>query len=179
VTAAPLDELRAWLDARSLPMPVVPDDLRAQLREVRPELWSTSAEIDEPYDAPFLLRDVLLDPSLRYALIGTGGRGASTRTFNFTVADTHLALFVQCLYGGVGRDEKETALVGRSLERASAIVDAVERAPLGAGERLFVLHNELGGSLWRRFAPGEEPALDDSWHESADALDEALADLTG
>jgi len=133
-----------------LAFPVIPTELAAQLKELRPWLFSTRRNETSPYDLGDYVRRVQRTNVKDYVILCHDGHGVNSYAIHYYLVRGSLRLFLQLGWGGVHMDEKEDAAHIRDcFSMADRLVAASQKTGMfQAGERMLVVASDFGGSYF-------------------------------
>jgi hypothetical protein len=138
-----------------LAFPTIPRILAAQMRELRPWLFSTRQIEMSPYNLGHYVHEVENSPVADYVILSHSGHGINSHAIHYFLVQGFLRMFLQLGWGGVYMDrEAAAAEIHDCFFTADQIVATAQNvAKFQMGERLIIVGSDFFGSNWLR--PGE------------------------
>lgn len=169
-----IDAARALFSSWNLPLPSLPADSHATLRELEARIFSTRTLPEPPYHLRHFLEEGTSAPPA-YCVLAQSGHGVNSHAIQYYVVNERLRLFLHLAWGGVYMDEDAVrANIRECFALADAIVAAVNSKPASQGQLTVVASDFYGGDWWRDAAPPRWPLPQD---KPAEVLGGALAAL--
>jgi hypothetical protein len=156
-------EMLSTLGTSGLPVPPVPEELRAELAALGRWHWGTRS--DDPMKP---MEMYMFQPSLLERLLGDGtrdhvdlchaGHGANSYALTYGLVYRGLVLLTQVGWGGAYMDNSaQSARLAEVYRRCLNLIDLAERHQPAAGRHLVAVESELRGTALCGWAPVQRP----------------------
>lgn len=155
-----IEAARAIFSRNGLDFPDIPERFLADFRALDDASWGTSPHEYSLYNVDDFVREVALDETPDYCLIGFAGHGVNSWAVHYYLVDGPLAVFLQVPWGGAYMDAARAATdfkeaLAQTVRLRAGIGAAAVRVP--PGWRLLVV------------ASGFSPAAGCGWVRPPDA----------
>ena len=145
-----MDAAKAFFKEERLLMPVIPETLQPDIKELGAGVFGTEWAKGKPlYDIYPFVQETMRDPHAQFLVFGQAGHGVNSWAMHYYLVHGPIALFIQLPYGGVymSREASVGAITG-AWGLLKDLLKAVDEMEVNAEERLYIVESMLSGCRW-------------------------------